>query len=503
MIKFLNKFLWLIAFITGVSSLGMEIAFFRLLAPYFGASIFVSSAVIGVVLLCLSVGYYFGGKISEQKPDLKVLLRIILVTGLLFLIIPWITNPVSSFISGLFLEGTFNTNVFFVAIFLVALILFGLPMVLLGMTSPFLVKIYSLSNDKPGESAGLIFASSTIGSLVGSFLPTLWLIPVLGTRTTILLFAGVLILLGLAGITVKKSVPIVALLIISTMGGFSYDKTRAQNILYKGESVYQHLQVVEDDKGARYLLSNEGIGYESVYDPNKVLTNTFYDYFSLLPELCVCEDKKKILVVGLAGATIPRQMKNIYRDSVEIDGVEIDAKVVELARKYFDLNKLGLNVYTGEGRTYLSKTDKKYDVIIIDAFQNELYIPWTLTTLEFWETVKSKLTAGGVVAINVNSDGNDSELLRVIANTQAAVFKNVFIANNWDHHNYMLVAGENELDFTNLSQSTNNLLASQAQTVSRAKKISYDPKLMVLTDDRAPIESITDKMLVKYFGSTN
>ena len=497
-VKLQERLILLISVFTGFCVVGVEVTSSRLLAPYFGSSIIVWSGIIGVVLLSLAIGYYLGGKISERYPSIKVLLKIIFSAGVFFLLVPWIAKPVSFLAnSGLQASG-FNGYFFFSAIFLVALVLFGIPLIFLGMTSPLMVKIYSLLNGKPGEAAGQIFALSTMGSVVGTFIPTLILIPNYGTRTTIIIFAGILIILGSFGFSIKKSVMTLLVLLIILFGLFSFSKnTSTAGIIYQGESAYQFLRVLEDKDQNRYLLSNEGIGYESIYNKNKALVGTFYDYFNALPILLGSKEAD-VLVVGLAGATIPRQMNYFFKDQARIDGVEIDSKVIDLANKYFDLQNIKMNVINQEGRMYLTHTSKKYDIIIIDAFQNELYIPWTLTTAEFWQVVKSKLNNGGIVAININSGAKDSKLFQAITNTQASVFKNVYLANSKDQFNSLVVASDQALDFNKLATISDKDLAFLATLSKDVVELSYSKDKMVLTDDRAPTELMTDKIILNY-----
>ncbi len=199
-----KAFILLTAFLSGIAVTAMEISASRIVAPFVGSSSVVWTNVIGVVLAALALGYYLGGRLAEKTPNLHVLLTIILCTGFFFLAVPYFAYPV---IRGL-LAVTPSRSPFaqiFLGSALITTALFGLPLVVLGMVSPFLIKLYASSPDsKVGIAAGSISALSTVGSIIGTFLPTLWLIPQYGTRRTILVFACLLIVLALSGLSSRS-----------------------------------------------------------------------------------------------------------------------------------------------------------------------------------------------------------------------------------------------------------------------------------------------------------
>ena len=224
MIKSSPRFLLIIAFVSGFSIMAMEISASRLLAPYFGTSLFVWTNIIGIVLIALSCGYYFGGKLADRVPQLNILLRLILAAGILFLIIPWIIKPLTSFVDISTLIEQPASIAIFISSLVVTAICFSLPLLLLGMVSPFIIKLYSASQESHiGELAGRVFAVSTIGSILGTFLPTLYFIPVLGTRATINIFAIILILVG--AFSFKNNKSRLAVLIPLPLAIISFSKT--------------------------------------------------------------------------------------------------------------------------------------------------------------------------------------------------------------------------------------------------------------------------------------
>ncbi|MBI4363727.1 MAG: fused MFS/spermidine synthase [Candidatus Doudnabacteria bacterium] len=492
-----KKTLLLISFITGVCVVGMEITASRLLAPYFGISIFIWSNIIGVVLAALALGYYLGGRLAEKRPSLSLLLDLVLGTGLFFLLVPWITPLLARLIN----PAVFPADSFLSALvwssLLVALFILALPLTVLGMVSPMLIKIYSFQETRVGQIAGSLFALSTLGSLVGSFLPTLWLIPALGTRLTIVVFALLLIFLGLIGSSFKKLAFGLFLTAVELilLFGLPVSASANKDIIYQTESIYQNIRVKQDQSGRRYMIFNEGLGFESIYDPNSALTGTFYDYFSILPYL-IPEKKINVLVIGFAGGTIPRQLNYFFADKVAIDAVEIDPKVVKIAEDYFDSDQLPINIYQEDGRQFLERTAKQYELIIVDAFQNEFYIPWTLTTREFWQLVDRRLSRQGILAMNLNGGQTDSDLLKFVTNTQASVFDKVYVtATASSAANFMITASQSQIDFNSEKKVDPQLQGLFEEVKNQISLVSFNSHLKLITDDWAPIERMTNLSL--------
>lgn len=503
MFKNKKSFLLIIAFTSGMSIMAVEITASRLLAPYFGTSLFVWTNIIGVVMIALALGYYFGGKLADRQPKLGVILKLILIAGVIFLIIPWVTGALAHFVS----LGTATVDsasvVIFASSLFVTLILFAFPLVLLGMVSPFVIKLYSQHEKEIGTASGSVFAISTIGSIVGTFLPTLWLIAAVGTKVTITIFAVVLIVLTSFGLIIKKRYLLLLPLLLLPIIGISYVPIKASaGLVFEDESVYQYLQVIKEEDN-NYLIYNEGGGVQSAYNENNILTGSmYYDYYAALPYL-IDSDEKKALILGLAGGTISRQFDHYFAGEITIDGVEIDQKVIEAADKYFALRNDSLQVHNQDGRIFLQRTENKYDIIIVDAYQKQIYIPWTMTTREFWMEVKSKLTPTGVMAINVNAPAPDSQLLLAITNSIASVFDQTYVVKTGgeDSWNYMIMASQNELPlglWPGLVPYPE--IKSLAQEMSgNVEKVTYQAEEMILTDDQAPVEFLIDKMVVDYY----
>lgn len=480
--------LFAIAFVSGMSVMALEITASRVVAPYFGASIFVWTNVIGIILVSLAVGYIVGSKLAKEgKANERVLSRLIVTAALLALIVPLVARPFSQFlVVDLFVRGSGIVTVF-VGSFFAILILFAIPIAFLGAVGPMVISMLSRSGADAGEVAGKVFAISTLGSLIGTFAPTLITIPLLGTRATIAIFSGSLILAVAVLLTRKRAVMFApAILIPGLLGGVH------RNVVVERETPYQYVMVVNKD-GEEILRTNEGIGDQSVYRSNTVTTGRYWDRMMALASIT---EHPRVLILGLAGGTISRGMATLYADrGIEIDGVEIDPTIVEIARERFELDQPGLSVHVEDGRVFLAKTERQYDLILVDAYANQIYIPFHMTTKEFFELARTRLAPGGILAININTPRSDSLLLRRIGSTIASVFPNtdsIHVGNSeW---NYLIVGAENPIDWDHLARETPTALFETAITLSSSVR-PFTADAEPLTDDRAPVELLTDRII--------
>ena len=494
-------YLLTLSFTSGMTIMAVEIAASRLIAPFFGTSTFVWTNVIGVIMIALAIGYYYGGKLADKKPDLSALLKIILLACLVLLIIPFITEPLVAFLGKYIFVVRSASLIIFGGSLVTVSLLFIFPIFLLGIVSPFIIKLMANLDPQVGKDAGLVFSVSTIGSIFGTFLPVLIFIPYLGTRKTIIAFSLALVFICLLGL-LKKSWPALFLILLLPIFFIPLPQIKtAQGAIAEGESVYQYFQVV-DKENLRYLSINEGLGIFSILNKDKTLTNSYFDYYNLLPYLDNNDKEQNILILGLAGGTISTQLNHFFSKdyNLRIDGVEIDKKIIELAKKYFSLDNPSLTIYNLDGRNFLDYYNKQYNAIVIDVYANQLYISFQLTTKEFFTLVKKHLAANGVVAMNVNAVSPDSALLKNITNTMNLVFKNVYLVPVPNSLNYMVIASDNDLDFTKIENfnKIEELKPIIDNTVKTVSKVSYDNNFGYLTDDKAPIEHLTDWMILDY-----
>ena len=485
-----NRLLFSVVFISGMSVLALEISSSRLLAPYFGTSLFVWTNIIGIILIALSVGYYYGGKMADKYPKEKILYTTTFLTGLYIILIPFISQPILRFSVKAF--DIQSIDLFYVSL-LSTLVILALPIVILGMVSPFAIRIASKNIGSIGNTSGSIYALSTIGSIIGAFLPALVTIPLVGTKITIMLFGFILALISVLALRNKKllAAPFVFLLFILLLGSVK----PSQGLIYEDESIYNYIQVIEEADGTRYLVLNEGHAVHSMYNPNSTSVRRYWGYFNLLP--LMNKEAKDVLMIGLAAGTISKQYSYYFPEIEIIDGVEIDPDIVDVGKEYFDMDEPKLNIHIKDGRTFLHQTDKKYDIITVDAYKQP-YIPFHLTTEEFFKEVKSHLNEGGVVGINVATVSEDSDILKMIINTVTKVYKNVYIIPVKGAFNFLVVASDYDYNIDEIETNDGNLKAILDEIKARYKKVEYNPNTLVLTDDKAPVEILTDIMIYDY-----
>ncbi|MCD4739030.1 MAG: fused MFS/spermidine synthase [Anaerolineae bacterium] len=497
--------LYITAFIGGLVTLSLELAAARLLAPAFGTSELVWSAIIGLILLYLAAGYELGGKWADRSPHPATLYTIVLSAGIAIGMLLFLSRPVLHLATA----GMSAWNLGLVAgPFVVVLILFAPPVTLLACISPFVIRLAMSDVRASGITAGRIYAISTLGSFLGTFLPNLLLIPLLGTRRTFLLLALLAALLGAVGLWhsdrrrfwyLSWVLPLLLILLLLPPGAI---KPQA-GLIHEEESTYNLIQVVENEAGVRYLLLNEGQGIHSIYAPHQTLTGGTWDYFLAAPYFNppphLPERVDNLLVIGSAAGTIPAQYTAIYGD-LPIDGVEIDPAIVAVGRRYFNMHQPGLHVHITDGRSYLQQTKTRYDVVAVDAYRLP-YIPWHLTTQEFFQEIKAHLTAEGVVAINVGHTPDDWRLVEALVATMSAVYPSTHVISVPNTFNAIVIATVQPTEPANL---VDNLALIEDQRLRAAVQyaqgnlVQVVPGGTVFTDDQAPVELLTDALVLRH-----
>ena len=434
-----------IVFIAGAATLAVEICASRLLAPFFGNSTVVWANVIGLILIYLSIGYWFGGQIADRHPQPRVLGGIVLVAALAVAVIPFVARP---FLDATVRELDSASVGAVVGSFVAALALFAVPVTLLGMVSPFAIRLALPAVERAGATAGRLYALSTIGSILGTFAAAIVAIPFVGTQRTLIATAVLLALA--AGLLLGPRWQLLAVALAALLAVPPGAVKSTEGLLYEGESRYQYIDVRERGDGSRVLELNEGVVANSIWYPDSVLTGGEWDMFLLVPPL-VTHPVRNVLVLGNAGGSTARALAALY-PGVEIDGVELDPKVTDVARRFLGLGEIpGLHVVTADARAYLRSTDKRYDAIMIDTYRQP-YIPFQVTTREFFALVRSHLTPGGAVALNVARFPEDRGLLDAVAATVRDRFGQAW---TWDalRFNTLLMAFESTGD-TRRARST-------------------------------------------------
>jgi spermidine synthase len=489
-----NRYLLALVFVVGSASLGAEIAAARLLAPYFGASTIVWANTIGVVLVALSVGYWLGGRYADRHAHLRGLCLLVLVAALLMALIPFAARPFLSFSVDAFEEvsvGGFLGSLFGV------LVLVAVPVMLLGAASPWAIRISVPDVEHSGEVAGRLYALSTAGSLFGTMVSALALIPFVGTQRTFLLFALALALVATAGLGWRYLLAPVALagMIVVPVGTIKAADTG--RVLYEAETEHQYLRVVEQDDGDRILELNEGQAVHSLYRPGSYLTGDVWDGYLVLPFAGLEQPPRRIAMLGNAAGTVARAYGHFF-PATHVDAVEIDGELFDVGRRYFDMRNPNMDEFDEDARPWLERSEGGHDVIMVDAYRQP-YIPFYLATEEFFELARDRLAPGGIVIVNSGHPEGNDDLETVLARTMAEAFPNVLRAPIEDT-NTLLVGSEAPLSAAHLTERISELPPQLRPAAIEAAAV-LGPRLPggdVYTDDRAPVEWLIDASFLGY-----
>jgi spermidine synthase len=484
----------LLVFVVGTASLGAEIAAARLLAPYFGASTIVWANTIGVVLVALSVGYWFGGRYADRHPHMRGLCLLVLAASVLIAAVPFAARPFLGFSVDAF--DTVSVGGFAGSLFGV-LVLVAVPVTLLGAASPWAVRLAVRETEHAGEVVGRLYAISTAGSLFGTMIAALLLIPLLGTQRTFLVFAFSLALVAAAGLGWRfAALPALLALAISAPVG-TIKAADTGTVLYEAETTHQYARVVEREDGSRALELNEGQAVHSLYRPDSYLTGDYWDGHLYLTFAGPDRPPSRIAILGNAGGTVARAYGHFFPGTA-VDAVEIDAELTELGRRFLDLSNPRMRTFAEDARPWLERSAGGYDAIMVDAYRQP-YIPFYLTTREFFALARERLAPGGVVIVNVGHPEGSDELERVLGQTMAAAFPTV-LRDPVEPTNTLLVAGEGPLSAERLRGAAATLPA-ELRPVAREGGARLAPRLPggeVYSDDRAPVEWLVDSSLLEY-----
>ena len=511
-----NKlYLYLTEFFAGMSVMAVELGASRLLAPYFSSSQIVWTIIIGTIMIAMALGNLYGGRMADKDPNPDKLYKRIIIAAIWIAAIPVVGKYIIIGISAL-LIFTVSNNFLVIAGFVACMVIFVFPLFLLGTVTPSLVKFSVDSLDDSGSVVGKLNASNTIGSIIGTFVPTFISIPAVGTAVTFLIFAGILLVLCViyfasskVNFLKAKRVPVsIALFLVCCLLGHSNSFAFWQtDLTYEGESIYNYLQVYENDKQV-VLSTNVLFGTQSVYVKEKGPTGYYYDH-AMAAVYMGRNDKKdtptKILILGNGSGTYATQCER-YFDNVEITGVEIDEKITSLAHKYFELPK-DVPVVTYDGRAYLNVIDDKYDIIMVDAYQ-DITIPFQMSSVEFFTLVKNHLTDNGVMVVNLNMRSDEKNNINYyLADTIGQVFPYIMTSNVQNNTNRILFASMN--DDMEQKLSTGVAAETDDDLIYMMSKVqenltSYQPGDLILTDDKAPVEllgmQIIDELIAGEVG---
>ncbi|HEY2987523.1 MAG TPA: fused MFS/spermidine synthase [Candidatus Binatia bacterium] len=501
----------IIVFISGAVLMALEIVGSRVLAPYFGNSIFVWGSLISVVLAALSVGYYWGGRLSERNPSFGRLLLLLLVPGVMIFFLPFFYPAVNLWIAETDFGARLNPLI-------VSAIYFLVPGIFLGTISPYAIRLAATTLSTVGSTAGTLYALSTCGSIFGTLFTAFYLIPAIGVANIIHALGVTLVVLAAVmwPLTRARDEKVVARRSAGAKAAILMALTLSSTILppaawpvyrtlYEKDSFYHHIRVHEDDE-ARYLNFDQTLqSAMNLQDPT-ALRLTYSRYVSL--GLTFRPDAKKALIVGLGGGSVPKKWQKEF-PAMEMDVAEIDPEVVQVAKKYFSFDEgKNIRVHAQDGRLFLTRTPQRYDVMLLDAYFKDA-IPFHLTTREFFTMASQKLAPNGVVVINIIGavTGPGGKITRSVAKTMRGVFPQIymFAARRPDNasldsiQNVIIVATKEpqRVDIREITKRAADLgrdlfpKSVNDITVSYVEGKIADDDVPVLTDDYAP----TDKLL--------
>ena len=485
-------FLYLTEFFAGVSVMAVELGASRLLAPYFSSSQIVWTIIIGTIMIAMALGNLYGGRAADKNPDPAPLYRRILIAAIWIAAIPVLGRYVILGVSGL-LVFTVSTNFLVIAAFISCMLIFVYPLFLLGTVTPCLVKATVESLDEGGRTVGRLGACNTIGSILGTFLPTFVTIPTVGTSVTFLLFSGILLAIAITFfISARKGIrtmvmAVILFLLCTVFGHSDAFAFWEEDLNYEGESVYNYLQVKEDERSV-VLSTNVLFGVQSVMMKQGGLTGMYYDYALAAPVICGAE-APDILILGNGTGTYAKQCLE-YFPACTVEGVEIDSRITELAKKFFALpDEVKVTEY--DGRAFLQAVDKKFDVILVDAYQ-DITIPFQMSSIEFFTMVRDHLKPGGVMAVNMNmhSDGEGS-INEALCDTIAAVFPSVAtadVAGNTNRELFACTEGEIAARLADGAKCLEQRELNSLMLTVSTRLMKVDKGENILSDDRAPVE---------------
>jgi spermidine synthase len=505
----MRKYIYLTVFISGMTALAAEFAASRLLGNVFGTSNIVWASIIGLILIYLTLGYFIGGRWADKTPHPKTLFTILTWAAFSLGLVPFIAGPVLRIAATAFdalqmgvLGGSFAA----------VLVLLAVPITLMGMASPFAIRILMEDAAHAGNVSGNVYSVSTSGSFIGTFLPTLIFIPLIGTTRTFLLISAVLLTVALLGLylTAKKGVLpyllLAAALVILALWGLNTQIKRTPGQVFETESAYNYIEVLKSGEYT-YLRLNDGQGVHSTYHPTRLFFGGPWEQFLVAPYFNPAfgtDQVNRIAIVGLAAGTTARQATAAY-GPIPIDGYEIDPKIVKAGRDYFDMTMPNLNVFVVDGRWGLEHSPHLYSIIAVDAYRPP-YIPPHMTTREFFQIAYVRLEDEGTLAINVGRAPGDRRLIDDLAATIGSIFPSVYVMDIPNTFNSIIYATKQP---TSVDNFTANMIALSSEgsmhplllEAGLAAMSNFQPISAggtIFTDDLAPIEWITNDMVLKF-----
>jgi spermidine synthase len=416
-----------VVFGSGAVLMALEIVGSRILAPYFGSSVYVWGSLISIFLAALSLGYYLGGVAADRWPRPGVLASTLGTAGVLILLLPVLARPILEALALWDLGPRLSP-------LLASVVLFVLPSLLMGATSPFAIKLAATALATVGNTAGVLYAISTAGSIVGTLLTAFVLIPAMGVRAILYtLGVSLIVLSALMAFQAARvmrtaaSVALLALLLASPLSAPAAAQTSCgeTRIVFEKDTIYHRIRV-EEDRCYRWLRFDRSRQGGMFLTDARESPLRYPDYFLLAwlfnPGI------RRVLVVGMGSGSVPKRILSDF-PGVQVDSVELDPVVVDVAKRYFELRDHPRHrIFVQDGRQYIRRADTSYDLIVMDAYFAE-GVPFHLVTREFFQQTKTRLAPGGIVAANIVGflAGPNSRLFKAIYKTYATEFAGLYL----------------------------------------------------------------------------
>jgi spermidine synthase/flagellar biosynthesis protein FliQ len=495
----------LLAFISSACTLVIELIAGRIMAPYIGVSLYTWTTIIGIVLAGMSGGNFFGGFVADRYASRRTLGLIFVAGSIATLAILLITRAI---------EGTTFGLSFLPRIVVSIAAIFFVPSFVLGMVSPFVVKLALADLDRSGHTVGTIYAASTVGSIVGTFLTGFLLISWLGTRTIVWVVAAILLATGLmiGALPLTRKTKVVATTIaIAGLFALRVETRGRYEAPCDVESNYFCIKVIdvhERGHAARMLMLDRLIhSYVVPDDPTALDYGYEQAYASLTQAHASGRSQIDTLFIGGGGYSFPRYIEAVYPKST-VDVIEIDPAVTAIARDRLGLSPLSrIRSFNEDARVFLSDwaDPKRYDVVYGDAF-NDLSIPYHLTTVEFNRIVAGRLKPDGIYLTNIIDKFEGGEFLKAAVNSLRVVFPHVYVFGRgkaflpFDRNTYVLMASRQRLDPERFDAITAQEDASSRTTMlveERLKDYLSSGRSLTLTDDFVPVDQLLARLFIE------
>jgi len=507
-----RNFIFLIVFITGAVILIIEVTATRILAPYFGNTLFTISSIIGIVLGALSLGYYLGGLLADKCPNFSTFFFLIFIAGIFSLLIQVFSKTILPII-GYSFDIDWGPP-------LISLILFFIPCLTLGMLSPFAIRLKTLELKEIGKMSGRVFFWSTLGSITGSFLAGFFLIPYFGINKIIISTGSLLAVMGLLGIwffrnddsKIRLRKPkfflfLIIILIIVLFFSSANFFARAESIIFQKDGFYSQITVEErpfQDKKARFLHLDRS-WQSGIFLESDELPSAYQKYY-IIYEI-INPQAEKALFLGGGTYSMPRKLLLDKNNIKSVDVAEIEPTLYQLTKQYFRLQEDSrLFNHITDGRRFLKETNENYDLIFVDVYDAGGLIPFHFTTKEFASLIKSKLSENGFFLMNIAGTLEEESNLLLLSQikTLRSVFKNSYLfavnsPSKKEIQNFIIIglkSDSQKIDFESkeILENKNEIIRNLPEKSVDIEDSTLDPAF-ILTDDFAPIEYLTAKEL--------